>query len=57
MEPPNKFISDWTHVVLELNNLQINSYILSKKKILFLEDHVNYQRKISLSANVFSNAK
>ena len=35
MEPPNKFISDWTHVVLELNNLQINSYILSKKKYFF----------------------
>ena len=29
MEPPNKFISDWTHVVLELNKLQVNSYILS----------------------------
>lgn len=35
MEPPNKFISDGTHVVLELNNLQINSYILSKKTTFF----------------------
>lgn len=46
MEPPNKFISDWTHVILELNHLQLNSYFLSKKSTLI-------DRAISLSKKDF----
>ena len=53
MEPPNKFISDGTHVVLELNNLQINSYILSKNKNYFFDRPLKLSKKDFLISQCF----